>query len=304
VSEVRNVRKVLKSRPTLEGAGVRLRRAFGYQHVPQLDPFLLLDDFHSSDPEDYVKGFPWHPHRGIETVTYMLHGRVEHGDSLGNRGVISSGDVQWMTAGSGVIHQEMPKGQEGGLMWGFQLWANLPASHKMMNPRYQDVRSDQIPEIVLYGGVEVRVICGAISGVEGPVQGIVIEPQYLDITVPPATSFRHPVTRGHTVFAYVIAGKGYFDPGRDCYQYEVEGANYFDLERDCAVGPHHLIIYDDGDELAISTEDEQVRLLLVSGRPIGEPVAWHGPIVMNTQEELREAFDEYRRGTFLKHGKR
>lgn len=304
MSGVRSIRKVLRSKPTLEGAGVRLRRAFGYQHVPQLDPFLLLDDFHSSDPADYIKGFPWHPHRGIETVTYMLHGRVEHGDSLGNRGVISSGDVQWMTAGSGVIHQEMPKGEGNGLMWGFQLWVNLPASHKMMSPRYQDVCSDQIPEVMVDGGVEIRVICGAVNGVKGPVQGIVIDPQYLDITVPPVTSFRYPVTRGHTVFAYVIAGKGYFDQGRDCYQYELEGVNYFDLERDCAMGPQHLIIYDDGDELVISTEDEPVRSLLVSGRPIGEPVAWYGPIVMNTQEELREAFDEYQHGTFLKHGQR
>jgi redox-sensitive bicupin YhaK (pirin superfamily) len=302
MSTARSIRKVLRSKPTLEGAGVHLRRAFGFQQVPQLDPFLLLDDFHSSNPDDYVKGFPWHPHRGIETITYMLYGRVEHGDSLGNKGVISSGDVQWMTAGSGVIHQEMPEGQEDGLMWGFQLWANLPASHKMMGPRYRDVSSDQIPQVTLDHGVKVKIICGVVNGVQGPAQDVVIDPQYLDITIPPSTSFRYPVRRGHTVFAYVIGGKGYFDRGRDCYQYEVEGINYVDLERDCAMGPEHLIIYEDGDELDLSTGDERVRFLLVSGRPIGEPVAWHGPIVMNTQEELREAFEEYRRGTFLRHG--
>ncbi len=303
MSATRRIRKVLRSKPTVEGAGVHLKRVFGYQHVPQLDPFLLLDDFHSDDPHDYIKGFPWHPHRGIETITYMLYGKVEHGDSMGNKGVISSGDVQWMTAGSGIIHQEMPEGQEDGLMWGFQLWANLPASHKMMDPRYRDVKRDQIPEITLDNGVKIKVICGAVNGVNGPVQDIVIDPEYLDVAVPPTTSFTYPVKRGYTVFAYVIEGEGCFEQERDPYGYEVEGINYFDFKRECLMGPENLIIFDDGDELAISTEDERVRFLLISGRPIGEPVAWHGPIVMNTQEELRIAFEEYRRGTFLKHSK-
>jgi redox-sensitive bicupin YhaK (pirin superfamily) len=303
VSTIRRIEKVLKSKPTLEGAGVHLKRAFGYQHVPQLDPFLLLDDFHSSEPDDYIRGFPWHPHRGIETITYVLHGKVEHGDSMGNKGVISSGDVQWMTAGSGIIHQEMPKGQADGLMWGFQLWANLPASHKMMNPRYRDVKGRQIPEARLDNGVKIKIICGEVNGVKGPVRDIVTDPEYLDIAVPPATIFTYHIHEGYTVFAYVIEGKAYFEPERDPYRYEVEGRNYFDFKRDCAMEPESLIIFDDGDELATSTEDEAVRFLLVSGKPIGEPVAWYGPIVMNTQEELRIAFEEYQQGTFLKHKK-
>jgi redox-sensitive bicupin YhaK (pirin superfamily) len=287
----------------MEGAGVRLKRAFGFYQVPLLDPFLLLDDFHSNHPDDYLKGFPWHPHRGIETITYVLYGKVEHGDSMENRGIISSGDVQWMTAGSGIIHQEMPKGQEDGLMWGFQLWANLPASHKMMDPRYRDVKSHQIPEVTLDYGVKVKIICGEVKGVKGPVQDIVIDPEYLDITVPSNSHLRYPVKRGHTVFAYIIEGKGYFDPGRDVYAYEVEGRNYFDFKRECMMGSENLILFDDGDELTISTEEKPVRFLLISGKPIGEPVAWYGPIVMNTQEELRIAFEEYENGTFIRRKK-
>ena len=301
MSTVRNIHKVLKSRPTLEGAGVHLKRVFGFQQVPQLDPFLLLDDFHSDNPDEYIKGFPWHPHRGIETITYMLYGTVEHGDSLGNQGVIQPGDVQWMTAGSGIVHQEMPKGQADGMMWGFQLWANLPTAQKMMEPRYRDVQRQQIPEAVLDDGVAVKIICGQVNGVTGPVQDIVIDPEYLDVTIPPDTSFTHRVEKGYTVFAYVIEGAGYFEPERDPYGYEVEGRNYFDLERECLIGAENLVTFKDGKELAISTEDETVRFLLISGKPIGEPVAWYGPIVMNTQEELRIAFEEYRRGTFLKH---
>jgi len=287
----------------MEGAGVRLKRAFGFYQVPLLDPFLLLDDFHSNHPDDYLKGFPWHPHRGIETITYVLYGKVEHGDSMENRGIISSGDVQWMTAGSGIIHQEMPKGQEDGLLWGFQLWANLPASHKMMDPRYRDVKSHQIPEATLDNGVKVKIICGEVKGVKGPVQDIVIDPEYLDITVPSNSHLRYPVKGGHTVFAYVIEGKGYFDPGRDVYAYEVEGRNYFDFKRECMMGSENLILFDDGDELTISTEEKPVRFLLISGKPIGEPVAWYGPIVMNTQEELRVVFEEYENGTFIKRKK-
>ncbi|HVN71935.1 MAG TPA: pirin family protein [Desulfomonilia bacterium] len=298
---IRKIEKVLKGKPTIEGAGVHLKRVFGNQHVPQLDPFLLLDDFHSDNPEDYIKGFPWHPHRGIETITYVLNGKVEHGDSMGNKGVISPGDIQWMTAGSGIIHQEMPKGQRDGQMWGFQLWANLPAARKMMDPRYRDVKRSQVPEVILDNNVKVRIICGEINGTKGPVQDIVIDPEYLDVTVPAGTGFTHRVKEGHRSFAYVIEGKGYFEPERDPYGFEVESRNYFDFQRDCLMGPETLVLYQDGEELIISTEKEDVRYLLISGKPIGEPVAWYGPIVMNTQDELRTAFDEYQRGTFIKH---
>ncbi len=300
MSNIRGVKKVLKSTPTMEGAGVQLKRAFGFHQVPLLDPFLLLDDFHSDNPDDYIRGFPWHPHRGIETITYMLHGEVEHGDSMGNKGVIYSGDVQWMTAGSGIIHQEMPEGQKDGLMWGFQLWANLPASHKMMDPRYRDVKSSQIPKITVDAGAQVRIICGEVNGVRGPVQDIVTDPEYLDITIPSKSNFRHTVKRGHTVFAYVIEGAGYFDQGHDSYAFQIVGTNYFDFKRDYLFGPENLIIFDDGDEAVVTTEDKSVRFLLISGKPIGEPVAWYGPIVMNTQEELRIAFQEYQNGTFIK----
>ena len=284
MSIVRKVKLTLKSRPTMEGAGVRLKRAFGYADS-SLDPFLLLDDFHSDNPNDYMAGFPWHPHRGIETITYMLHGKVEHGDSLGNGGVIESGDVQWMTAGSGIIHQEMPKRGKKSLLWGFQLWANLPASHKMMNPRYRDIKMDEIPEISINNDtVKIKIISGEVNGVIGPVQDIITEPEYLDGTINPQSEFSHPVKRGHNVFAYIIEGKGFFDQ-----------------DRDKSAGVENLVIFKDGDEVNISTEDEKVRFLLISGKPIEEPVAWRGPIVMNTEEELRIAFEEYQNGTFIKH---
>src|SRR5271157_4164 len=218
----RNIRKVVKSKPTIEGAGVHLRRAFGFSEAPQFDPFLLLDDFRSDIPEHYIKGFPWHPHRGIETITYVLRGDVEHGDSMGNKGVISSGDVQWMTAGSGIIHQEMPKGDPDGLMYGFQLWANLPQSHKMMGPRYRDVKSDQIPDVSLENGTKIRVICGSVGNRQGPVRDIVIDPEYLDVTVPAGSKFIHPTKRGHTVLAYVIDGTGYFCKEKKPFSYEME----------------------------------------------------------------------------------
>jgi redox-sensitive bicupin YhaK (pirin superfamily) len=285
MSTIRKIRKVFKSKPTLEGAGVHLKRAFGWHHVPEFDPFLLLDDFHSARPEDYLAGFPWHPHRGIETITYVLEGRVEHGDSMGNAGVIASGDVQWMTAGSGIIHQEMPKGRADGHLWGFQLWANLPASHKMMEPRYRGIEAREIPEAPLAEGGIARVICGEVDGVRGPVRDVVTEPEYIDVALPPGAGFRRRAHRGHTAFAYVIEGAGAFQPG---------GAP---CDRES------LVIFDDGDELAVTAGDAGVRFLLVSGKPIGEPIAWWGPIVMNTQEELQLAFDEYDRGTFLKHGK-
>jgi redox-sensitive bicupin YhaK (pirin superfamily) len=277
-------RKVWRAEPTIEGAGVHLKRAFGNREAPRLDPFLLLDDFRSDDPSKYLPGFPWHPHRGIETITYVLEGDVEHGDSMGNRGDITAGDVQWMTAGSGIVHQEMPRGNAQGRMGGFQLWANLPASHKMMDPRYRDVKRSEIPEVSTEGGAKVKIVCGRVNGVQGPVRDIVTDPEYLDVSVPKGTQFTHTVKVGHTVFAYVIEGSARFDPGRDGL-----------------CGPESLVHYGDGDAVSIAAEKEPVRFLLVSGKPIGEPVAWHGPIVMNTSEEIRTAFEEYRNGTFIKH---
>ena len=300
---IRKIVKVWQSKPTLEGAGVHLRRAFGNSHVPQFDPFLLLDDFRGDNPAAYLKGFPWHPHRGIETITYVTAGTVAHGDSLGNKGAITPGDIQWMTAGSGIIHQEMPQGDDQGRMYGFQLWANLPASHKMMAPRYRDVKASQIPEVTLPPGVKVKIICGQVNGTVGPVQDIVTDPEYLDVSVPAGAEFQHPIPAGHTAFAYVIDGAGYFDPERDAFAHEVIGANYFDLDRQCVCGNHTLVQYGDGDAVAITAASGPVRFLLISGRPIGEPVAWYGPIVMNTQEELRLAFEEYQQGTFIKHPK-
>jgi redox-sensitive bicupin YhaK (pirin superfamily) len=260
----------------------------------------MLDDFRSDDPEHYLPGFPWHPHRGIETITYMLDGHVEHGDSMGNKGVISPGDVQWMTAGHGIIHQEMPKGDKNGVMGGFQLWANLPAKQKMMKPRYRDVKKDTIPEVKRKDGTVIRIICGKVDGVEGPVRDIVIEPEYLDISIPPKARFTHKVKAGHTVFAYVFAGQGYFDKGKDSFAYEVEGVNYFDFKRECLIFPESIVLYDDGDEICVTAQEKAVRFLLISGKPLKEPVAWYGPIVMNTQEELKLAFEEYNNGTFIK----
>jgi redox-sensitive bicupin YhaK (pirin superfamily) len=301
MENARRIEKVLKGIPTIEGAGVRLNRAFGYRHVPALDPFLLLDDFHSENPEDYRRGFPWHPHRGIETITYVLHGEVAHGDSMGNEGVIGPGDVQWMTAGSGIIHQEMPAGDRTGLLQGFQLWANLPASHKMMDPRYRGLKSGEIPVVALQGGLVIRVIAGEVDGVRAPVQEIVTDPVYLDVTIPAGRTFSHPEGPGRTVFAYVIRGKGFFDGSREPYSFGVEGARYFDLGGEVAIGPGNVVLYGEGDRIGITAGGEGVRFLLVSGRPIREPVAWYGPIVMNTQEELRVAFQEYRDGTFIKY---
>ncbi len=297
----RKIKKVWKSKPTIEGAGVHLKRAFGYHQVPLLDPFLLLDDFHSTNPKHYLAGFPWHPHRGIETITYVLQGRVEHGDSMGNSGIISPGDIQWMTAGSGIIHQEMPKGDRGKLLQGFQLWANLPARDKMMDPRYRGISRNEIPEKKLASGATVKVICGTVDDVTGPVRDIVTDPKYIDVSVPAGTTFTHPVSPGHTVFAYVIDGSAYFDEERNPFAHEVIGNNYFDFKRDCRFGVETLVLYDrQGDHVVIKAEDLPVRFLLVSGKPIGEPVAWYGPIVMNTQEELQIAFEEFEKGTFIK----
>ena len=300
MKENRKIRKVFKSKPTLEGAGVHLRRVFGNSEVPLFDPFLLLDDFRNTNPSHYLKGFPWHPHRGIETITYVLRGDVEHGDSMGNKGVISSGDMQWMTAGSGIIHQEMPKGDDGGVMEGFQLWANLPKSQKMMSPRYREIKSGQVPEVTTKDGAKIKVICGTAEGREGPVRDIVIEPEYLDITLPAGSGFVHKTSRGHTVFAYVIGGKGVFCNEKNPFSYDAEGENYFDMERDAYIHNGTAVLFGDGDQVTVTTQGDPVRFLLVSGRPIGEPVAWYGPIVMNTEEELQVAFEEYRNGTFIR----
>ena len=242
MKDTRKIRKIFKSQPTIEGADVHLRRAFGFDEVPLFDPFLMLDDFRGDKPDQYIKGFPWHPHRGIETITYMLHGEVEHGDSLGNKGVIHPGDVQWMTAGGGIIHQEMLRGDAGGRMGGFQLWANLPADQKMMNPRYRDVKEEQIPVVSFSNGIEIRVICGEVAGTKGPVHDIVIDPQYLDISIPPGTEFNHAVKRGHTVFAYVFEGSGQFDD-----------------QKTKLVANENLILFSDGDQVAITTQQEPLR---------------------------------------------
>jgi redox-sensitive bicupin YhaK (pirin superfamily) len=301
MAENRRIRKVVKSRATIEGAGVHLHRAIGWGRPEIYDPFLLLDDFRSDEPDLYVKGFPWHPHRGMETITYVLRGDVEHGDSLGNRGVITPGDVQWMTAGSGIIHQEMPKGDPQGAMHGFQLWANLPAANKMTEPRYRGIASSEIPEVTDAGGAAIKVIAGSVGGVVGPVRDVVTSPEYLDVNLPPGKSFTHPTPRGHTAFAYVIGGKGAFCQKNDPYSYEEEGENYFDMERSRLLGDRHLVLFGDGDGVSVAAEAEPVRFLLISGKPIGEPIAWSGPIVMNTQDELRTAFEELERNTFIKH---
>ncbi len=297
---VRPIQKIWKSEPTTEGAGVQLKRAFGFREPAQFDPFLLLDDFRSDNPADYVAGFPWHPHRGIETITYVMDGEVEHEDSLGNGGKIGAGDVQWMTAGSGILYQEMPKGSRTGRMYGFQLWANLPASQKMMDPRYRDVRHDTIPVVKMHDGATIRLIAGSVEGAQGPVRDIVTEPAYMDVSLPAGTEFVHPVPVGHTVFAYVIDGEAYFAPNRDAFAYESVGVNYFDLEVPCLCGSGTLVLYGDGASIHVTAESRSARFLLASGKPIGEPIAWYGPIVMNTRDELRVAFEEFEKGTFIR----
>ncbi|MGD8703265.1 MAG: pirin family protein [Desulfosarcina sp.] len=278
---IRKIRMTLTRQPTMEGAGVHLNRVFGYTQSPQFDPFLMLDDFRSDTPAHYLKGFPWHPHRGIETITYVTKGDVEHGDSLGNSGVISSGDVQWMTAGSGIIHQEMPKGDENGAMHGFQLWANLPAAQKMMAPRYRDITAAQIPTVELEQGVMVNVIAGTLRGAHGPMDDIVIDPEYFDCSVPAGKTFLHQTDPSYTAFIYVIGGKGSTD-GQ-------------------AIENGKLVLFDQGEQLAVSAANDDLRFLLLTGKPLNEPVAWRGPIVMNTQAELETAFQEYREGTFIKN---
>jgi len=300
MAENRKIRKVFKSKHTIEGAGVHLRRVFANSEVPLFDPFLLLDDFRNTDRKKYVKGFPWHPHRGIETITYVLKGDIEHGDSMGNKGVITSGDMQWMTAGSGIIHQEMPQGDDDGVMEGFQLWANLPRSNKMMAPRYRDIKSSQVPEITTKDGARIKIICGTVEGERGPVRDIVIDPEYLDVTLPAHSEFIHETKRGYTVFAYVIGGEGIFCNEKNPFAYSAVGENYFDMKRDPYIHDGTAVLFGDGDQLTVTTQGEAVRFLLIAGKPIGEPVAWYGPIVMNTDDELEIAFEEYRNGTFIK----
>jgi quercetin 2,3-dioxygenase len=274
----RRIAQIYQSKPTIEGAGVHLKRAFGYYQVPQFDPFLMLDDFHSSDPSRYMAGFPWHPHRGIETITYVIEGLIEHRDSMGNAGTIGSGDVQWMTAGSGIIHQEMPQRTDTGRLWGMQLWANLPASNKMMHPRYRDVNAKDIPEVMV-GNARVKIVSGEIGSVKGPVQDIVTNPELLDISVPAGTTFTHDVKSDHTVFVYVLEGEGDFGE---------------------KLGPESVILYEHmGDTVEVKAISD-LRFILASGKPLGEPVAWKGPIVMNTKDELSLAFREYEEGTFVK----
>ncbi len=258
MSELRRVAKILKSKPTIEGAGVYLNRAFGYYETALLDPFLLLDDFRSNEPSQFLPGFPWHPHRGIETITYMLQGKVEHGDSLENKGVIYPGDVQWMTAGSGIIHQEMPKGDKDGLMGGFQLWANLPATKKMTDPKYRDVKNEKIPSVRTDEGAVIKIICGEINNVKGPVTDIEIDPEYLDVTVPAKSVFKHKIVKNHTAFAYVIEGNACFD-GMLQEEHKVESLRYFDFEKKNLIESRHLVIFDNGDEIEVRTADDPVR---------------------------------------------
>jgi redox-sensitive bicupin YhaK (pirin superfamily) len=304
MTELRPIKKVIRSRATIEGAGVHLHRAIGLGDPYEYDPFLLLDDFRSDNPEDYLKGFPWHPHRGIETITYVLKGTVEHGDSTGTSGVIGPGDIQWMTAGSGIFHQEMPKGDKEGSMHGFQLWANLPSGHKMMDPRYRGLTSDQIPEVKRADGVLIKVIAGECDGIRGPIRDVVISPEYLDIFIPAGINFSLATTKGHTVFAYVIGGSAVFCDQSNPYSYDIEGANYFDMNCGKAIGNGNLILFGDGDHITVSTEGSSVRFLLISGAPLHESIAWYGPIVMNTREELETAYKELRKGTFIKNKKK
>jgi redox-sensitive bicupin YhaK (pirin superfamily) len=296
---IRAVKKVVASKPTLEGAGVKLRRAFGFGDTTDYDPFLLFDDFRNDRPDDYLAGFPWHPHRGIETITYVLAGTVEHGDSLGNRGSLGAGDIQWMTAGSGILHQEMPKGDQAGRMHGFQLWSNLPASLKMTAPRYQDVLGKDVPEVVDDDGTSVRIVCGSFWGKSGPVDGVAADPRYLDIFVPPGVRKVLPVETSRHAFAYVFQGSGTFRDASSprAVQTDIVGTG---VERPDFIGNRSMVLFDQGDEVVVQAGDEGIRFLLVSGKPIEEPVAWYGPIVMNTQHELRVALDELNSGTFIK----
>jgi quercetin 2,3-dioxygenase len=298
---IRPVKSIIESKPTMEGAGVKLRRGFGFGDTTEFDPFLLFDDFRNDHPNDYLAGFPWHPHRGIETITYVLAGEVAHGDSLGNQGVLGAGDVQWMTAGSGILHQEMPKGDTQGHMHGFQLWANLPASLKMTTPRYQDVKGADIPEVTDDDGTRVRIVCGDFWGKKGPVDGVAADPRYLDVFVPPGQKKRLKVEVERHAFAYVFAGSGTFRDASAPQAVLTEGPGDHDNAKPDTTGNRSLVLFDRGDEIVVQAGDEGIRFLLVSGKPIEEPVAWYGPIVMNTKAELQQAFNELRSDTFIKH---
>jgi hypothetical protein len=298
---IRPVKRIIESKPTLEGAGVRLRRAFGFGETSEFDPFLLFDDFRNDRPDDYRAGFPWHPHRGIETITYVLAGSVDHGDSLGNQGSLGAGDVQWMTAGSGIMHQEMPKGDAQGRMHGFQLWANLPSSLKMTAPRYQDVKAAEIVELVENDGTRIRVVCGDYKGKRGPVDGVAADPRYLDIFVPPGVRKTLPVETERHAFAYIFEGSGSFRAASQPFgvltEKQVDGQEIALREQ---TGNRSLVLFDSGDEITVQAGGQGIRFLLVSGKPIEEPVAWYGPIVMNTQAELRQAVAELQSGTFIR----
>jgi redox-sensitive bicupin YhaK (pirin superfamily) len=298
---IRPVKRIVSSKPTIEGAGVHLRRAFGFGDTTEFDPFLLLDDFRNDRPDEYRAGFPWHPHRGIETITYVLAGNVEHGDSLGNRGNLGAGDVQWMTAGRGILHQEMPQGDEKGRMHGFQLWANLPSSLKMTAPRYQDIKAAEVPEVIDDDGTRVRVVCGDFWGKRGPVEGVAADPRYLDVWVPPGKRKTLKVEVERQAFAYVFEGSGNFRAASQPFGVlteKTDGVNEI-LVRE-QTGNRSLVLFDSGDEITVQAGDESIRFILVSGKPIKEPVAWYGPIVMNSQAELQQAITELKQGTFIR----
>jgi quercetin 2,3-dioxygenase len=297
---IRAVKRMIKASPTIEGAGVKLHRGFGFGDTAEFDPFLLFDDFRNDRPADFLKGFPWHPHRGIETITYVLTGTVAHGDSLGNSGTLGAGDIQWMTAGSGIIHQEMPHGDPQGRMHGFQLWANLPASLKMTAPRYQDVSARDIPSITDDDGTHVRVVCGEFWGKRGPVDGIAADPSYLDVSIPPGRRKTLPVEVSRHAFAYVFAGSGSFRDASGPLPVKTDDTGDVDNAVYKQAGDRSLIVFDRGDEVTVQAGERGIRFLLVSGKPLEEPVAWYGPIVMNTQAELKQAMDDVRNGTFIK----
>ena len=302
---IRPVKRIASSKPTIEGAGVHLRRAFGFGDTTEFDPFLLLDDFRNDRPAEYLAGFPWHPHRGIETITYVLAGNVEHGDSLGNRGNLGAGDVQWMTAGRGILHQEMPQGDEKGRMHGFQLWANLPSSLKMTAPRYQDIKGAEVPEVIDDDGTRVRVVCGDFWGKRGPVEGVAADPRYLDVWVPPGKRKTLKVEVERQAFAYVFEGSGNFRAASQPFGVlteKTDGVNEI-LVRE-QTGNRSLVLFDSGDEITVQAGDEGIRFILVSGKPIKEPVAWYGPIVMNSQAELQQAFTELKQGRLFGSSRR
>ncbi len=297
---IRGIKRIVEATPTMEGAGVKLRRAFGFGDTQETDPFLLFDDFRNERPADYIAGFPWHPHRGIETITYVLSGTVAHGDSLGNSGTLGAGDVQWMTAGSGILHQEMPQGDAQGRMHGFQLWANLPSSLKMTRPRYQDVKGGDVPEVVDDDGTRVRVVVGEFWGKRGPVEGIAADPQYLDITVPAGRRKTFQVDTRRHAFAYVFEGEGSFRDASAPSGVLTDQPGPIERVVRERTGNRSLVLFDAGDEVTVQAGENGIRFLLVSGKPLEEPVAWYGPIVMNTSEELRQAIADLQSGTFIR----